>query len=109
MKRLVFDGKTFEFRGDDKPEPVPQLADIPKQPQRARTIKRVHLSIVPAVKEHGNGYRPGPFLHLANDQCKYTVTGTTMCGAKVGRPQGSWCDHHAFIVRFGSRALEAAE
>lgn len=109
MKQLVCIGKEYVFRGDDKPELVTQLADLPRQPQKARVIKREYMALVSALRAKHNGYRPAPFLQLADDQCRYTVHGKTMCGAKVAGLRRSWCDHHAFIVRHGSKALEAAE
>lgn len=106
MKRLVFTGKHFEFRPDEKPDPVPQLGDMPKRKQIAGSNARVYRAVLGAKKTKAKEYRPGPLLSLADDQCRFTVHGTTMCGAKVGR--GSYCEHHAHIARWGSR-VEAAE
>jgi hypothetical protein len=108
MSNLVCIGKTYELRGDDKPGPIRQPGDLPAKPQKARVIKRVHLSIIPALKAQGTGYRPGKLLDLAHDQCRYTVHGTTMCGAKV--VGGSYCEvHRAICYPAYRRFLEAAE
>ena len=105
MKRLISFGKGFQFVGDTSQEPAPSVMDLPKLPQPVRRIKPERMSIFRPLKD-GNGYRPGPLLDLGLDQCRYTVRDTTMCGAKVGR--GSYCEHHAHVVRWGSKA-EAAE
>lgn len=104
MKRLVFTGKHFEFRPDEKPDPVPQLGDMPKRKQVSSNARVYRAVLGPKTK--ATQYRPGPFLSLADDQCRWTVHGNTMCGAKVGR--GSYCDHHSHVARWGSR-VEAAE
>lgn len=107
MKRLISFGKGFQFVGDTSQEPAPTMGDLPKLPQPVRRIKSERMSIFRPMKD-GNGYRPGPLLDLGSDQCKFTVRDTTMCGAKVAG-RASYCEHHAFIARWGSRAMEAAE
>lgn len=105
MKRLISYGKGFQFVGDTSQDPAPDVGELPRLPQPVRRIKPERMAQFRPMKD-GNGYRPGPLLDLGSDQCKYTVRDTTMCGAKVGR--GSYCEHHAFIARWGSR-VEAAE
>lgn len=108
MSNLVCIGKTYELRGDDKPDPVPQLGDIPKRLQAASSNARVYRAVFGPLRTTGNGYRPGPLLDMAADQCRFTVHGTTMCGAKVAG--GSYCEvHRAVCYPAYRRFLEAAE
>lgn len=108
MKRMISFGKGFQFVGDTSQDPAPDVGELPKLPQPVRRIKSERMSQFRPLKEEGNGYRPGPLMRLAPDQCKYTVHGTTMCGAKV--TDLAWCAQHLGIVYPGKfRFLEAAE
>lgn len=96
MKRLMSFGKGFAFVNDGSRDAVaPEV--MPRQPQRSRLIKSERTANFRPLQEAGNGYRPGPFLELADDQCKYTIEGKTMCGARVER--GAWCGPHGAVVR----------
>lgn len=99
MRRLVFNGKAFAFV--DGPDPVaPQLLDVPRRPQKVRTVRPERLTVLRPMHNRGNGYRPGPLLDLGPDQCRYTIRDGVMCGAKCGR-HPSWCDHHAAVCFAG--------
>lgn len=108
MKQLVCIGKEYVFRGDDKPDPVTQLAELPKQPQKARVIKREYMELVPALPHKPNNYKPNSLLNLCTDQCRYSLEDRIFCGLKVVSGM-SWCPEHYRVVRHGSKALEAAE
>lgn len=108
MRRLVFTGHRYEFRPDEKPLPPPHLGDTPRILQQPTGNARVYKAVFGSLKERGNGYRPGPLRKLAHDQCKYTIHGFTMCGAKVCK--GAWCALHLPIVYPARRRfMEAAE
>lgn len=93
MKRLISFGNGFQFVGDNSQDPPPSVMDMPRLPQPVRHIKSERMSNFRPMKEEGNGYRPGPLMELAQDQCKYTLTGDTMCGARTaGRL--SYCHQH---------------
>ncbi len=96
MKRLMSFGKGFAFVNDGSRD-AGALEILPKLPQRSRQIKSERMENFRPLHEAGNGYRPGPFLELADDQCRYTLTGNVMCGARVER--GSWCGPHGAVVR----------
>ncbi len=104
MKRLVFTGKRFEFRPYEQPDPITQLGDVPRRKQIAGSNARVYRAVL-GPKTRATEYRPGPLLSLADDQCKFTVQDKTMCGAKISHK--SYCEHHAFIARWGSKVEEA--
>lgn len=98
-KRLVFNGKGFAFveTADLAAHVVGQQPRAPQKaayghrgmPHRLRNLKPFNTG--------GNGYRPGPLLELGPDQCRFTIHGSTMCGAKcVSHP--SWCDEHRRVV-----------
>lgn len=106
MSNLVWTGKAYELRGDDKPVPVSQPGDTPKRPQKVRQIRREYMSIIPTIRTKHNGYRPGKLIDLCTDQCRYSVADGIMCGVKVVSGK-SWCVGHNAIVH--GRFLEAAE
>jgi len=109
MKCLVFTGKHFEFRPEEKSEPVSQLGDMPKRPQAASSNARVYRAVLGPLRTTGNGYRPGPVLDMAADQCRFTVHGTTMCGAKIAG-ESSYCEvHRAVCYPAYRRFLESAD
>lgn len=105
-KRLVYNGKAFAFVETSDPV-APAVGQAPRAPQKAAYGHRGmphRLRHLKPISTAGNGYRPGPLLDLGPDQCRYTIHGTTMCGAKCGR-HPSWCDEHVQVVsREGYRA-----
>lgn len=98
MKRLVFTGKRFEFRPEEKPDPVPQLGDMPKRKQIAGSNARVYRAVLGARKTRGTDYRPGPLLTLADDQCRFFISDKLMCGEKTSHITSSWCEAHHSIA-----------
>jgi hypothetical protein len=94
----VWQGRAYELRGDDEPVAAPTFGDMPRIPQRVRQIKREFMSIVPKVRTRGTGYKPGLLIELAHDQCKYTLEGQTMCGARVVNRHCSWCAEHKVLI-----------
>jgi hypothetical protein len=96
MKRLMSFGKGFAFVNDGGMDSA-ALEILPELPQKARLVKSERMANFRPLALSGNGYRPGPFLELADDQCRYTLAGKTMCGARVER--GAWCGPHGAIVR----------
>jgi len=105
MKRLVFTGKSYGFYGDDEPDQIAVIGDMPKRPQKVRLVKRENLSIVPKMRTKHNGYRPGTILDLCTDQCRFSLESGLFCGVKVVK--GSYCSSHDHIVH--GRFREAAE
>lgn len=99
MKKLVYNGKAFAFVETSEPTP-PIVGDRPRAPQKAAYGHRgmpYRLRNLRPISTGGNGYRPGPLLELGPDQCRYTIHGKTMCGAKC-TSHPSWCDEHTRIV-----------
>lgn len=98
-KRLVYNGKTFAFV--DVPDSIaPAVGQSPRAPQKAAYGHRGmphRLRNMKLVSTAGNGYRPGQLLDLGPDQCRFTIHGKTMCGAKCGS-HPSWCDEHRQLV-----------
>lgn len=97
MKRLVFNGKTHEFR-ETADLAVPVVEQVPRQPQRA-TFRRegqpYRLRDFQPIGDGGNGYQPGKLVELGADQCRYTLVNGLMCGAR-GYP---YCPVHAEQLR----------
>lgn len=101
-KRLVFNGKAFAFV-ETADGAAPAVGQVPRLPQKAAYGHRGlphRLRDMRMVSNKGNGYRPGPLLDLGLDQCRYTIAGKTMCGAKCASGK-SWCDEHARVVSRG--------
>ena len=107
-KRLVYNGKAFTFI--DVPDPVaPTIGQAPRAPQKAAYGHRgmpYRLRNLRPISAKGNGYKPGPLLDLGTDQCRYTIAGKTMFGAKCGS-HPSWCDEHAQICSRGKIAFDS--
>lgn len=114
MRRLVFNGTAFEFRGEvDGAAPVgAKVADAERRSighyqrrqieRRERMMKRI-CDAAPTVVS----YRPGPLLEMRRDQCRYCLPSGKFCGSK-GYP---WCDEHRAVVyrprhEYGISALE---
>lgn len=108
MKRLIYNGKIFVFVETFDRE-APALGDKPRMPQKASVRPRIRserLARLKMVDDRGNGYRPGTLLDLAPDQCRFTIRGKTMCGAKCGG-HPSYCDHHAAVCQRGRVAWDS--
>lgn len=107
MKRLVFNGKAFAFVETFDPV-APPVGDVPKNPQKVklRRVRPERLALMKPITNDGNGYRPGPLIDLGPDQCRYTLKGKTMCGAKCGS-HSSWCEAHAAVVFRGIHAFDS--
>ena len=97
MKRLVFNGKTHEFR-ETADLTVPVVEQVPRQPQRA-TFRREglphRLREFRPISDVGNGYKPGKLVDLGPDQCRYIMADGNMCGARGY----SYCPVHAEQLR----------
>ena len=93
MKRLVYNGKAFEFR--DAPDPARYEEAKPRRPQKAAFGHRgmpYRLRDFQPLSSDGNGYRPGPLVELGPDQCRWTLRDGLMCGARCKYP---YCEDHA--------------
>ena len=61
---------------------------------RFKSLPRRRAYVPPAEP---TAYRPGPFLEIASDGCRFTISDNVMCGAK-SIPGKAWCACHHKIV-----------
>lgn len=107
MKQLVFTGKQYQFR-ETYEAPNAAVGDTPAKPQKARIIKREHMSIVRSLPQKTKSYKPNSLLNLCTDQCRYSLECGKFCGLKVIRYGSSWCERHDALI-FRRKLVEAAE
>lgn len=107
-KRLVYNGKSFGFveTADAVPPPVGQQPRLPQKAAYGHRGMPHRLRNMRMVSTAGNSYRPGALLDLGLDQCRYTIHGKTMCGAKCVSGT-SWCEEHARVVSRGKIAFDS--
>lgn len=106
--QIIHDGKG-QMRRVELPVFADATVEAPRTPLAQRGVAKFYAACDSVLarnkrfeKAHTN-YRPGKFIDLGHDQCRWTVSDETgtMCGAKTitGRNSSSYCADHAVLMR----------
>lgn len=98
--RLVHKGRGLVVVVEERP-----FIDSTVQTPRAPVGRRVDMSRLRSLPRRRDyvpdvvptAYQPGPFLQIAADGCRFTISDGVMCGAKA-LPGKAWCACHHRIV-----------
>ncbi len=91
--RLIHQARGKVIAVEDRPF-VDLTTHSPRARQKLAGIRVMNREpTLRLIKNTARNYLPGPFLEIADDGCRFTISEGVMCGAKAN-PGTAWCECH---------------